>query len=146
MEKKKKKKNTYPRIGRRSVPHKPISKRLVRKKKKTVITTGNAGTCLANELPGDAVRLDLDFPNMYHQPKPQAPSPSTNGQMAKFGWGKSIRTMTKDLSVTVPFSPAIVLGPSSNTGDLAAVSHPYSFQPFSLFTIFQRDKGQDVLS
>lgn len=116
------------------------------KKKKTVITTGNAGTCLANELPGDAVRLDLDFPNMYHQPKPQAPSPSTNGQMAKFGWGKSIRTMTKDLSVTVPFSPAIVLGPSSNTGDLAAVSHPYSFQPFFLFTIFQRDKGQDVLS
>lgn len=52
-------------------------------KKKTVITTGNAGTCLANELPGDAVRLDLDFPNMYHQPKPQAPA-----QMAK--WPSSV--------------------------------------------------------
>lgn len=78
---------------------------------------------------------------MYYQPKPPSPSRSsrsTNGQIAK----KSIRTMTKDLSVTVPFSPAIVLGPSSKTGDLVAVSRPNPFQPFTISTTFPRDKRQ----
>lgn len=46
-----------------------------------MITTGNAGTCLANELPGDAVRLDLDFPNMYHQPSPKPQHKWPNGQV-----------------------------------------------------------------
>lgn len=39
-------------------PHKPYQQK--RHVRKTVITTKNAKTCLAHELPGDTVRLDLD--------------------------------------------------------------------------------------
>lgn len=80
------------------------------------------------------------------KPKPKAPA-----QMAKSWLGKRIRTMTKDLSVTVPFSPAIVLAPSSRTGDLVAEHHPYFVSALFLFFFsfffsplydFSRDKGQ----
>jgi hypothetical protein len=39
------------------------------------------------------------------------------------------RTMTKDLSLTVPFSPAIVLGPSIIKGDLIAIISPIHTWP-----------------
>lgn len=33
--------------------------------------------------------------------------------------------MTKDLSLTVPFSPAMVFGPSMSRGDLMATHQPH---------------------
>lgn len=61
-------------------PHKPYQQK--RHVRKTVITTENAKTCLAHELPGDAVRLDLDFQTCIISPSPQVPAPAV-AQMAK---------------------------------------------------------------
>lgn len=107
-----------------------------------IVIRRKRGTCLANELPGDAVRLDLNSQTCYHQrsspsPKPKPkPKPNAPAQMAKSWLGKRVRTMTKDLSVTVPFSPAIVLAPSSRTGDLVAEHHPYFVSALYFFFFF----------
>lgn len=100
--------------------HKPISNDMFEKQ-----SYGNAGLALPTsclETPSGLIWISCTI----------SVRPWPNRQIAKFGW-ESIRTITNDLSVTVPFSPAIVLGPSSKTGALVAVSHPYSFQPSRLF-------------
>lgn len=105
--------------------HKPISNDMFEKQ-----SYGNAGLALPTsclETPSGLIWISCTI----------SVRPWPNRQIAKFGW-ESIRTITNDLSVTVPFSPAIVLGPSSKTGALVAVSHPYSFQPSRLFKT--RDK------
>jgi hypothetical protein len=82
-------------------------------------------TDLSDELSGDTVRLDLHL---------SALSPLKN---------KIELTMTKDLSLTVLYSPAIVLGPSIIRGDLMATlsAHPLALSSFWALTLIGGPSG-----
>jgi len=76
----------------------------------SIYSRGRWWTNLSNKLSGNTIRLDLPYQlKLYAR------------------YTRKARTMTKDLSLTVPFSPAIVLGPSIIKGDLIAIISSISY-------------------